>query len=333
MVELATSDWQELTQEILWKLVDVLQRRDTTVSAFASQQYLSAFKRVCPQWRQAAGACQRHLSIRKGSDWAISVLLDRYPSAQSLALPYRGVWTEEAISILRTFPRIRFLDDSRCRTALSLNELVQLEGVTTVLALRDHDQAGKCRLRSVCESLPTLKYMAVAEPSCHLGQMPADWQEKMNSLMQLKSLESLATRRVPSPACLAALTKLTRLELSCFDDRYKYHLNAAMGVVPSLTCLKTLWLGACPSVEQLQCLSNMPHLTSLDIESSEGRCATCSLCAVHRLCQMTPCKYEHAWSIAYIAAFGFILSPLFASDDKAGQRIRLTCAFKEQSTS
>ncbi len=54
MVEPATSDWQELTAEILWKLVDVLQPQGTTVSAFAPEQYLSVFKRVCFQWRQAA---------------------------------------------------------------------------------------------------------------------------------------------------------------------------------------------------------------------------------------------------------------------------------------
>ena len=58
MVEPATSGWQELTAEILWKLVDVLQPQDFTVSAFSPTQHLwqhlSVFKRVCPQWRQAA---------------------------------------------------------------------------------------------------------------------------------------------------------------------------------------------------------------------------------------------------------------------------------------
>ncbi len=55
MVEPAISCWRELTAEILWKLVDVLQPQDMTVSAFAPKQHLSVFKRVCSQWRQAAG--------------------------------------------------------------------------------------------------------------------------------------------------------------------------------------------------------------------------------------------------------------------------------------
>ncbi len=52
--EPAGSIWQEPTAEILWKLVDVLQPQDATVSAFTPQRSLSSFKRVCSQWRQAA---------------------------------------------------------------------------------------------------------------------------------------------------------------------------------------------------------------------------------------------------------------------------------------
>ena len=54
MMEPATSNWQELTAEILCKLVDVLQPQEMTVSAFALERFLSVFKRVCSQWHQAA---------------------------------------------------------------------------------------------------------------------------------------------------------------------------------------------------------------------------------------------------------------------------------------
>ncbi len=54
IVEPATSCWQELTAEVLWKLVDVLQPQDTPVSAFAPERYLSVFKRVCSHSQHAA---------------------------------------------------------------------------------------------------------------------------------------------------------------------------------------------------------------------------------------------------------------------------------------
>ncbi len=48
-------DWQDLTAEVLWKLVDVLQSQESTVSAFEESNVLSSFKCVCSQWRQVAG--------------------------------------------------------------------------------------------------------------------------------------------------------------------------------------------------------------------------------------------------------------------------------------
>ncbi len=54
MVEPATSNWQELTAEILCNLVNLLQPQETAVSAFSHERFLPGFKHVCSQWRQAA---------------------------------------------------------------------------------------------------------------------------------------------------------------------------------------------------------------------------------------------------------------------------------------
>ncbi len=179
------------------------------------------------------------------------------------------------------------------------------------------EQHGKWRLSTICENLTTLKHICIVE-HCQVHAVPADWQEKLNCLTQLKLLESLASRRVPSPACLAALTKLTRLELSCIDDRRNHYLNSAMDVVPSLPCLKALWLGPCPSAAHLRFLSRMPHLTSLIVgyilpfhnyySTTLEASGVCSLRDVHELCCMAivknlDCKLEignntcvHVWS-------------------------------------
>jgi len=245
-----------------------------------------------------AGVGQRHLTLRTScSDGDVRVLLDKYTGAQSLSLPSKSILTEKSISTLQELPRIRFLDVKRDRTALSINELVQLEGVTTMLAWfhNSQKQDEKWRLCTICENLTTLKHISIAEHH-YAHHVPAGWQEKLNCLTQLKLLESLASRRVPSPACLAALTKLTRLELSCFDDQYNYHLNSAMDVVPSLPCLEALLLGPCPSKEHLQSLSRMPHLTSLVVgtldsgDSGYSGVARCSLRDVHKLCCMAIVK-------------------------------------------
>ncbi len=334
MVEPAASAWQELTAEILWKLMDVLQRQDPTVSAFFPQRSLSSFKRVCSQWRQAAlrglflvqlpcaihecvatlidhaGVGQRHPNLLKScSDGVIRVLLDNYTGAQSLTLPVKGTLTERTISTLQEFPCIRFLDVTRDRSALNIDELVQLEGVTTMMAWfhNNQEQLGKWRLCTICENLTALKHISIAER--HVHAMPAGWEEKLNCLTQLKLLVSLASRRLPSPACLAALTNLTRLELSCLDDRDNYYLNPAMDIVPSLPCLKALQLGRCPTKQHLQSLSRMPHLTSFvvglksDIGSTPEIRGVCSLHDVHELCCMaivgnldcTECRV-HVWS-------------------------------------
>ena len=142
------------------------------------------------------------------------MLLDRYSGAQSLTLPFKGIVTEKTISTLQEFPRIRFLDVSFDRSGLNINELVQLEGLTTMISWFRNipEQLRKWRLCTICESLTTLKHISVAE-RYPMHDVPADWQEKLSCLTQLNLLESLASRRVPSPACLATLTKLTRLEL------------------------------------------------------------------------------------------------------------------------
>lgn len=245
------------------------------------------------------GAGERHLHLKNFcGDGDVRMLLVKYAGAQSLTLPCKGILTEKTISTLQEFPRIRFLDVSFDQSDLNINELVQLEGVTTMMAWFQNvpEQLGKCRLCTICESLTTLKHISIAE-RYHMHVVPADWQEKLNCLTQLKLLKSLASTRVPSPACLAALTKLTRLELSCFDDRLAnviYYLNCAMDVVPSLPCLQALRLGPCPSKGQLQSLSRMPHLTSLVLGSTlAGYRSTpvnvsgvCSLRDVHELCCM-----------------------------------------------
>ncbi len=270
-----------------------------------------------------AGVGQRHLDLRKAcSDGDIRMLLDKYTGAQSLALPLNSILTEKTISTLQELPCIRFLDVKGDGTAMNINNLVQLEGATTMLAWFHNSQMqdGKGRLCTICENLTTLKHVCIAE-YYYAHHVPADWQEKLNCLTQLKLLESLASRRVPSPACLAALTKLTRLELSCFDDQRKYDLNAAMDVVLTLPCLEALLLGPCPSAQQLQSLSRMPQLTSLVVGSTlddsytmatsgkaRWKAATCSLDDVHKLCCMAvvknlDCKlhlhgetHVHVWS-------------------------------------
>ncbi len=269
-----------------------------------------------------AGTGQRHLALQSScSDGDIRLLLDKYTGAQSLTLPRRTILTEETISTLQGLPRIRFLDVMRDHTALSINALVQLEGVTTMLSWfrYSEEQHGKWRLSTICENLTTLKHICIVEHS-HVHAVPADWQEKLNCLTQLKLLESLASRRVPSPACLAALTKLTRLELSCIDDRHKDYLNSAMDVVPSLPCLKALWLGPCPSEAHLRSLSRMPHLTSLNVgyilpfydSTTSEASGVCSLRDVHELCCMAcvknlDCKLDvgdnirvHVWSHGHV---------------------------------
>jgi len=158
-----------------------------------------------------AGVGQRHLTLKKScSDGEIRVLLDKYTGAQSLTLPFKGTMTERTISTLQEFPRIRFLDVTRDRSALSINALVQLEGVTMMMAWfhNSQEQLGKWRLCTICENLTTLKHVSIAEHGC-VHAVPVGWPEKLNCLTQLKLLESLASRRVPSPACLAALTNLT----------------------------------------------------------------------------------------------------------------------------
>jgi len=256
----------------------------------------------------------RHLiSPTWGTDYHLEVLLSIKPAVQSLELPYSSRLTEATISTLRGLPRIRFLDVSRDPVPLSIKDLTQLEGVTVLLAWFSNtsDNDPKWELCTICESLTTLKHISVADVH-HPHVAPGDWQEKMNCLTQLKLLESLASRRVPSPACLAALTKLTRLELSCFRDQRQEYLSFAMDVMPSLTRLKNLRLGPCPSVEHLELLSGMPNLTSLDITGSKHFwcSATCSLHAVHKLCHMAivkdldcclwldrdPNRYVHVWS-------------------------------------
>ena len=237
------------------------------------------------------------------------------PAAQSLELPFRNGLTQATISTLRGLPRIRFLDVSRKPVPLSIIDMTQLEGVTALLAWFPDlsDKHPKWELCTICESLKTLKHISVADVP-HPHATPANWQEKMNCLTQLKLLESLASRRVPSPACLAALTMLTKLELFCFRDQRQESLSSAMDVMPSLTRLKALRLGPCPSVEHLELLSGMPYLTSLDITGSkhDWHGATCSLHAVHKLCHMAivkdldcclwlnchrACgKYLHVWS-------------------------------------
>ncbi len=177
--------------------------------------------------------------------------------------------------------------------SLSLTELTQLEGVTTLLAWFPalSDKHPIWELCTICESLTTLKHISV-EDVPHPHTTPANWQEKMNCLTQLKLLASLASRRVPSPACLAALTLLTRLELFCFRDPRQESLSSAMDVMPSLAQLKALRLGPCPSVEHLELLSGMPYLMSLDITGSKNSVhgATGSLHAVHKLCHMAIVK-------------------------------------------
>ncbi|KAL0049269.1 hypothetical protein WJX82_010090 [Trebouxia sp. C0006] len=64
MVEPATSNWQELEAEILCKLVNVLQPQEMAVSAFSLERFLSVFKRVCSQWRRAARAGEKHLTLK-----------------------------------------------------------------------------------------------------------------------------------------------------------------------------------------------------------------------------------------------------------------------------
>ncbi len=55
VMDLAASDWQNLTAEVLCKVVDLLQPQDTAASAFAPKKaYLSSFQRVCPRWLDAA---------------------------------------------------------------------------------------------------------------------------------------------------------------------------------------------------------------------------------------------------------------------------------------
>ncbi|KAL0043467.1 hypothetical protein WJX79_005498 [Trebouxia sp. C0005] len=151
MVEPSASGWQELTAEILWKLVDVLQTQDATVSAFATKPFLSSFKHVCSHWRQAARVGQRHLDLKTCKDGDIRALLGKYVGAQSLKLPGKGTPTERTISALQEFPRIRFLDVSYDRSAVSIKELVQLEGVTTMMAWfhNSQEQLGKWRLCTV----------------------------------------------------------------------------------------------------------------------------------------------------------------------------------------
>ncbi len=269
------------------------------------------------------GAGEKHLTLKKTcGDGDIRVLLNKYCGAQSLTLPFKGILTEKTISTLQEFPRIRFLDLSFDRSGLNIDGLVQLEGLTTMMGWFRNipEQLGKWRLCTICESLTTLKHISIAE-RYPMHDVPADWQEKLNCLTQLKLLESLASRRVPSPACLAALTNLTRLELSCFDDghRHDYYLNCAMDVVPSLPCLKALRLGPCPSKEHLQSLRRMPHLTSLVLGSTLNNSTTvpvnvsgvCNLRDVHELCRMAindstvkylDCHFQvgnthvHAWS-------------------------------------
>lgn len=153
MMEPATSNWQELTAEILCKLVDVLQPQEMTVSAFALERFLSVFKRVCSQWRQAARAGERHLHLKKFcGDGDVRMLVVKYAGAQSLTLPCKGILTEKTISTLQEFPRIRFLDVSFDQSDLNINELVQLEGVTTMMAWFQNvpEQLGKCRLCTIC---------------------------------------------------------------------------------------------------------------------------------------------------------------------------------------
>lgn len=260
-----------------------------------------------------AGVGQRHLDLKTCKDGDIRALLGKYVGAQSLKLPGKGTPTERTISALQEFPRIRFLDVSYDRSAVSIKELVQLEGVTTMMAWfhNSQEQLGKWRLCTVCESLTTLKHINIVEHIRHAT--PVAWIEKLNCLTQLKFLESLASRRTPTPACLAALTKLTRLELSCYEDYDNYYLGPAMDIVPFLPCLKALQLGRCPSKEHLRSLSRMPHLTSLVIGLKTHRdsipevSGVCSLRAVHELCCMAivenlDCNLEidgtrvHVWS-------------------------------------
>ncbi len=260
-----------------------------------------------------AGLGRRHINV-PGSygDAGVRLLLDKYTAAQSLRLP-RGL-TEMTISTLKDFPRIRFLDVTRNRSALCINELVQLQGVTTMLAWfnSSQEQLGEWRLCTMCDNLTTLKHMSITE-NCFAHAVPVDWQEKLNCLTQLKLLESLASKLIPSPACIAALTNLTRLELSCFYDR-DCHLNPVMDIVPSLPRLEALRLGLCPSKRHLQSLSRMPHLTLLVVGHPLGRGTTmdvrdvCSLRDVHELCCMAIVKnldcqlqisgntHVHVWS-------------------------------------
>ncbi len=311
----AASDWHNLTAEVLRKVVDLLQPQETAASAFPTKEaYLSSFLRVCPRWfyaackilvpawstlwyvvflvtlKFAAGLDIRHVIVHPmwGSDAILESLLRMCPAAHTLELPVRSSLTEATVSILRGLPRIRFLDVSR-KPVLSITELTQLEGVTTLLAWFPDlsDKHPIWELCTICESLTTLKHISIAD--VHRPHVtPANWQEKMNCLTQLKLLESLASRRVPSPACLAALTMLTRLELFCFHDHRQESLSSAMDVMPSLTRSKALRLGPCPSVDHLALISGMPHLTSLDITGSKhDYCgATGSLHAVHKLCHM-----------------------------------------------
>jgi len=283
--------------------------------------------------RFAAGLGIRHIIAPKGvNDLYLETLLKMCPAAQSLELPFRNGLTQATISTLRGLPRIRFLDVSRIPVPLSITDLTQLEGVTALLAWSSNtsDEHPKWELCTICESLTTLKHLSVADVD-RPYVTPANWQEKMNCLTQLKLLESLASRRVPSPACLAALTMLTRLELFCFRDQRQESLSSAMDVMPSLTRLKALRLGPCPSVEHLALLSGMPHLTSLDITGSKHDWygASCSLHAVHKLCHMAIVKDLDCclWLNSYTDCAG-----MFMSGRKARLRTRLTCVFQEQST-
>ncbi|KAL0046017.1 hypothetical protein WJX82_011578 [Trebouxia sp. C0006] len=80
--------------------------------------------------------------------------------------------------------------------------------------------------------------------------------------VKLNLLESLASRRVPSPACLAALTKLTRLEHSCIDDRgneyitvvefsRRYNISTCNDLTSSSCELTADGVGAVQSLTQL----------------------------------------------------------------------------------
>ncbi len=191
------------------------------------------------------------------------------------------------------------------------------------------EQLGKWRLCTICENLTTLKHISITE-NCFAHAVPIDWQEKLNCLTQLKLLESLASKLIPSPACLAALTNLTRLEPYCFYDR-NCHLNPVMDIVPSLPRLEALQLGLCPSKRHLQSLSRMPHLTYLVIGHPMGSGRTMQVMyAVFLMCMSFV-----AWPLSRIWIVSCELAGTLMSTfgHKVRQRIRSIFAFQEQSIS